>query len=290
MGTSKVSVYDIVTERIITVLESGTVPWQKPWRSNGLDIPRNAVSNRPYHGINVLLLGWAGFDDLRFLTYNQAKARGTSVRKGEKGHTIVFWSFIPDKTNPEKSVPILRYYTVFNVSQVEDIDALKLVAPVAVNTNWVPIDEAQAIADAYPSGPSVTHNGGDRAYYRRSTDSISIPLVSSFTSADEYYSTLFHELTHSTGHESRLDRLEDNAGFGCESYAKEELVAELGSAFLCAHAGIDNTIANSAAYIAGWLRALKSDPRLIVSAAGQAQKAATLILNETAVETVEEAA
>lgn len=285
------SVYSIVTERITAQLEQGTIPWRKPWRSDGQDFPRNAVTNRPYHGVNVWLLTLYGYDDPRFCTYKQAALLGGTVKKGERGHIVVFWNITKKKERNqwgelvEKSRAILRYYTVFNVSQCEDLTLLKPLPAVATGTDaeFVSNMAAQSFVDGYPNRPRV-HYGGDQPLYRPSTDEIHIPHKEKFDSANEFYATMFHEMTHSTGHESRLNRLDYEDGarhFGSYLYSKEELVAEFGSAFLCASSGIDNTLENSAAYIANWLEALKNDERLLIWAAAQAQKAVTYIINDT---------
>jgi len=276
-------VYDIVTGRILESLDRGTVPWRRPW-STGL--PRNATTNRPYHGINTVLLGMAPYSDQRWLTYKQAGQLGGNVRKGERSTMVVFWkqhtvkdehSHGEEREHDEEStrtIPLLRYYNVFNVQQC---DGLSL-EPIKAN-HVEPLAAAQAIVDSMPNPPSIAHDGGNRAYYVPSTDTVHMPAMATFHGAEGYYSTAFHELSHSTGHQSRLDRntLATPAPFGSLIYSREELVAEFGAAFLCSHAGIDNTLDNSAAYIAGWSRALRSDKRLVITAASQGQKAADYI-------------
>jgi antirestriction protein ArdC len=272
-------VYEIVTDKIIAALESGTPPWRKPWTAG---IPRNAITNRPYSGINSLFLNLAPYSDPRWLTMKQANARGGKIRKGEKSTLVVFWkqNTITQETDTgeitEKTVPFLRYYLCWNVEQCGGLDLP------ALETGKVDvIADAEAIVAAMPNPPRVDHDGGSRAFYRPQLDSIHLPQRNGFDSAGEYYSTMFHELTHSTGHQSRLYRqtLTEVVPFGSETYSKEELVAEFGAAFLCAHAGIENTIDNSAAYIQGWLKALKNDPKLAIISASQGQKAADYILN-----------
>ena len=271
-------VYDIVTDRILEALDQGTVPWHKPWSSVGG--PRNATTNRPYHGINTILLGMAPYTDQRWLTYKQAAQLGGNVRKGEKSSLVIFWKQIPVDTDRDgeevtRTIPLLRYFNLFNVAQC---DSLTLEP---VETNHIePIEAAQAMVANMPNPPSINHDGGDRAYYVPARDSIHMPTVTAFHSAGEYHSTLFHELSHSTGHASRLNResLDTPAPFGSEVYSREELVAEFGASFLSATAGIDNTLDNSASYIAGWSKALKADNRMVVTAASQGQKAADYIL------------
>lgn len=282
-------VYQIITDRIVAALEAGTVPWHKPWK--GADfMPKNLVSKKAYRGVNVFMLALAPFNSHWWLTFNQAKKLGGSVRKGEKGTPVVFWKWFPKKDEngdeiPGKRVPFLRYYTVFNLDQCEGIDAAKVPTTAEVENDFEPIEACEAIVAAYENAPKVTHSKRDaRAYYVPSTDRINMPLRSSFDSAESYYATLFHELGHSTGHESRLGRegITDPVMFGSHKYSKEELVAEMTSAFLCGTAGIeDATIDNSAAYIDGWLKQLKSDPKLVVIAAAQGQKAADLIVGKS---------
>jgi antirestriction protein ArdC len=277
--TSKV--YEIVTDKIIAALESGGPAWRKPWAAG---IPRNAISHRPYSGINALLLSMAPYVDNRWLTMNQANQLGGKVRKGEKSTLVIFWKQNPIKAENdngeeiEKVIPLLRYYLVFNVEQCEGLD-LPALETKAIN----PIVEAEAIIANMPNKPSVGFDGGDRAFYRPLSDSIHLPKRDSFESAGEYYSALFHELGHSTGHPSRLNRptLAEVAAFGSETYSREELVAEFAAAFLCGQAGIQTTITNSAAYIAGWLKKLRSDPKLAIIAASQGQKAADYIMGQT---------
>ena len=276
--TSKV--YEIVTEKILAALESGTAPWHRPWKAG---IARNAISNRPYTGINALLLGMAPYSDPRWLTMKQCNQKGGKIRKGEKSTLVIFWKqkTITEETEEgeltEKQIPLLRYYLVWNVEQYEGLELPKL------ETNHIDvIAQAEAIVAGMPNPPRISHDGGDKAFYRPLTDSIHLPMKHNFDSAGEYYSTVYHELTHTTGHQSRLNRstLTEVVPFDSETYSKGELDAEIGAAFLCAHAGIETTINNSASYINGWLRKLKSDPKLAIIAASQGQKAADYILGQ----------
>ena len=269
------SVYSIVTEQILKQLESGVAPWHRPWTTQ---MPKNLVSGRGYRGINVFLLASNGYGSPYWLTYKQATERGGHVRKGEHGARVVFWKIgtretqEPDGDTIERKSILLRYYTVFNVEQCEGITA-----PDSTRT-VNPIEECERIVQAMPNPPAMEQDG--RAWYRPSTDTVGMPSRNAFNSSEEYYTTLFHELTHSTGHAKRVGRdgIEKLNTFGSESYSKEELIAEMGAAMLCGVAGIERrTLSNSAAYLKSWIDVLKSDARMVVSAASQAQKAADFI-------------
>jgi antirestriction protein ArdC len=271
-------VHDIITEKIIKELEKGSIPWKRPWKTSGL-LPTNLVSRNAYRGVNVLLLSLSGHESPYWLTYKQAKQLGGSVRKGEKGSMVVFyktWDREDKATGEVDHIPVMRYYTVFNVSQCDG-----LTAPPTNETplDFSPIGACEAIVDNMPAPPAI-HHGRERAAYSPMKDEIILPDRERFSSAPEYYSTLFHELAHSTGHKGRLDRdLDKMAAFGSANYSKEELVAEMGSAFLCGETGIDPaTIENSAAYIKGWLSKLRKDKTFLVNACAQGQKAADHIL------------
>lgn len=277
--------YEIITNRIIERLEEGTVPWHQPWST---EMPKNLVSKREYRGINVFLLGSTSYANPYWLTYKQAKRLGGHVRKGERSTPVVFWRWLErEQENSDtgeketKNVPLLRYYNVFNIEQCEGIPEDKI--PAQENSReFAPIDTAEKTVQDMPQRPIIRHRGS-QAFYRPSADVVNMPPAELFQSSEEYYSTLLHELTHATGHESRLGRLDTDklAAFGSKGYSQEELVAEMGAAFLCGHCQIENkTIDNSAAYIQGWLRKLKNDKRLVVFAAAQAQKAADFILGE----------
>lgn len=282
----KLDVYAIITNRIIELLEHGTVPWKKPWTEDGAGIPRNLLSKRPYRGINFWLLLSLNYEQNLFLTWDQVKAIGGSVNKDEKGHVVVFWKNtqtqpeeLDDKGNP-KMKQTLRYYKVFNIAQCRDIPQGLLPQPEAV-LDFNPIMECEAIMNDFTSCPLIQHKE-QRAYYHPELDLINMPKKKSFSSEASYYATLFHELVHSTGHEKRLGRtsVTDMHEFGSEQYSLEELIAEMGTAYLCSFTGIGNQeLENSAAYIEGWLTKFKNDKRFIVKASGQAQKAVDYILN-----------
>ena len=272
------SVYQIITEQIIRQLESGVAPWHKPWTT---ELPKNLVSKREYRGINVFLLASLGYGSPYWLTYKQATEQGGNVRRGEHGTKVVFWkigkyeSQDADGEATEKTSVLLRYYTVFNAEQCDGIaapGASRIVNPIA---------ECDRIVAAMPNPPRFEQDC--RAWYRPSTDAVGMPARNTFESAEFYYSTLFHELTHSTGHPKRIGRdgIETLNTFGSESYSKEELVAEMGAAMLAGVAGIERmTLANSAAYLKSWVDVLKADSRIVVLAASQAQKAADYILGK----------
>jgi len=221
------------------------------------------------------------FDDNRWATFKQIKDHDGHVRRGEKGTPVVFWKTIDiedkDDTTKIKTVWFLRYFTVFNVTQADGLD---LPAVETTGPTFDPVEAAEHIVANMPNRPHMDHNGGDRAYYIPRLDEVHLPPRSAFSGAEEYYSTAFHELGHSTGHESRLNRhgLETGiAAFGSPVYSREELAAEFTSAFLCHASGIENTIENSTAYVQSWLKALKNDTRMAVVAASQAQRAADYI-------------
>jgi len=246
-------VYDLITERILTQLDNGVVPWRKPWGLQPGLMPMNGTTSREYKGINALMLGLSGYGDVRWMTYKQATERGAQVRKGEKSTPIIFWkqTQVEDDDGKSKTIPMLRHFAVFNVEQ---IDGLKLPKLAVQENNFNPIEQAEAVIASMPQRPSIGHDGRNRAYYTPSRDSIHLPPQSAFECPDEYYSTLFHELGHATGHETRLNRHGMEAGiapFGSATYSKEELAAEFTACFLCHLSGITNTTDNSAAYIAG---------------------------------------
>jgi antirestriction protein ArdC len=272
-------VYDRITERIVALLEQGTVPWHKPWNIK-TGWPRNLVTKKPYRGINVFLLTALSYESPYWLTYRQASELGGTVRKGEKSCLILFWKqkkIEDEETGEERKVPLLRLYHVFNVAQC---DGMKEAPALSETTEPVAVTKPAEIVAKMPQKPQIKH-GMTQSFYSPKDDCVSLPVRKRFSREEEYYSTLFHELVHSTGHETRLNRgtLTEKAGFGSNPYCKEELIAEMGAAFLCGQAEIvERTIDNSAAYIKGWLEQMKSDKTLIVQAAAQAQRAADFIL------------
>lgn len=290
----KYDIYEEVTNRIITHLEQGVVPWQSPYFSK-VGLPRNFSTQKYYQGINVFLLGSLRFTSPYFLTYIQAKELGGHVRKGEHGHLVIkYGTYTKDDDTGQapheepETRRFLKGYTVFHASQIEGIEF-----PQPENLPDLTItertDRAREIVEAMPNPPVIT-KGSSVPCYRPARDVVDMPERWFFEKEDGYYSTLFHELVHSTGHASRLARqsLLENKGInetgstGRKVYAEEELVAEMGAAFLNAHAGIiEGEVTNSAAYLQSWIDVLKSkDARgWIIRAASQAQKAANYILN-----------
>ena len=278
------SVYEIVTERIVTALEQGVIPWKREWKTSGKSsgLPFNLQSGAAYRGINIITLMCSGYASTAWCTYKQAQTLGYQVRKGEKSTPVVFWKF-PTKAELAKdpdAKPFARFYSVFNVEQ---LDGVPVAVPVAEST-FDPIEECERVVSAFmdsASHPSLSH-GGDRAFYRQIADHVQMPPRESFNSPGGYYATLFHEFAHSTGIKARLNRPEfDGIGaFGDVPYSREELTAEFAAAFLCAEAGCGNEerLSNSIAYIQSWLKVLKNDKTLAIQAAQKAQRAADYIL------------
>ncbi|MCK5352656.1 DUF1738 domain-containing protein, partial [bacterium] len=232
-------VYKIITDQIIAKLEQGTIPWHMPWSADG---PKNLISDKPYRGINVFLLGSLGYMSPYWLTFKQARSLGGHVNKGEKGTPVVFWKTYskmetdPDTQQTEKQQRfVLRYYRVFNIEQCT-LPPEEIPQADPTTKEFDPIPQAESVVEAMPNVPELTHQS-QRAFYSPRLDVVNMPRPESFDTPENYYSTLFHELTHSTGHESRLNRkgITDPVRFGSNSYSKEELIAEMGSAFLSGH-------------------------------------------------------
>ncbi len=276
----KRTTYERITDTILARMEQGDIPWRKPWAAAS-GMPRN-IRGTAYRGINVWLLASLGYGSPTFLTYKQAQAKGGNVRKGEKGCPVIFWKQlqITDKdTGKAKRIPMLRGYTVFNVAQCDGVDDPN--APDESERAAIdPIEIAEKLVANYATAPSMTHGGG-RACYSPALDSVTMPERDAFESSEFYYSVLFHELGHSTGHRTRLarDGVTNHGAFGDHRYAREELVAEFTASYLCGAAGIERreTLENSAAYLQTWTRKLRQDPKALIAAAGQAQRAADWI-------------
>ncbi len=286
-------IYTRVTERIVASLEAGVPPWIQPWADSDDGLPSNAATARRYRGINVLLLHLEaqlrGFRDSRWLTCRPPALPGGHVRKGEHGAPIVFfrWREVPDADRPEgepepRVVPMLRTFTVFNVGQIEGLPPELVRKPEP--PPWSPVEEAEHVVAC--SG-AVVREDGNRAFYSPTDDSIQLPPRSSFDAADAFYATLLHELSHWTGHPTRCNRPLGRR-HGLEAYAFEELVAEMGAAFLCAHCALPARLEH-ATYIEAWLQALRGDRRLIFTAAAKAQAAADFVLRTACIEPSPEA-
>lgn len=282
------NVYEIVNKRIIELLEQEQViPWRKPWRSTAG--PRNLISKKPYRGINQFLLNCSPYSSPYWLTYKQATEKGGHVLKGEKSTLVVFWKWLDRKESesvvgsceesPLGKVPLLRYYNVFNLDQVDGIPHPK---EPEVENQFTPIETAEQIIENMQCKPVIQY-GGNRAYYSPMLDYVQMPDRESFNSPEGYYDTLFHELSHATGHGNRLGRkgVMEPSYFGSHDYSAEELCAQFSSSMVLGHLGIEQqTIENSAAYIQNWLKVLKNDKKCLVLAAAQAQRAADFILNK----------
>jgi len=269
-------IYAEITNRIMEQMENGVIPWRKPWVAAGSAISH--ATGKSYSLLNQMLLGRPG----EYATFKQIQAAGGHVRKGEKSSMVVFWKWIEqedEETGEKKEIPFLRYYNVFHIDQCEGLSTKHLQKlPESASADQT----AETIITGYiqRSGVKLQHEEGDRAFYRPSSDSITLPLLAQFHHTAEYYSTAFHEMVHSTGHKSRLDCLDKTAFFGSEAYSKEELIAEIGAAALVNASGLEtaSSFRNSTAYIQNWLSVLRDDKRFIVSAAGKAEKAVKLIL------------
>jgi len=295
---TSINVFQLVTERIIAQMQQGIIPWHRPWRSGSGSNPKDAAisyeTGRPYSILNQMLVGAAG----EYISFSQIQKHGGRIRRGEKSRMVVFWTQLVredrDRRDAEGKpetvvIPFLKYYSVWNIDQCEGIMPRWAKPQDASDASRLKPDErAEAIIAGYlaqPSHPALVIKHSDKAFYRPSTDEVVVPTLSQYDCLDEYYSTLFHELGHSTGHRDRLNRkgVTDLSFFGDHEYSKEELVAEITAAMLVSQAGLEAARAfkNSVAYIQSWLRALQDDPKMIVLAAGAAEKAARFILNET---------
>ena len=292
----KPDVYQIITDQILKALDEGTVPWRKPWRGGSAGRPKSLATRKPYNGINVWLLSMsamsAGYESPYWTTYKKAQELGGQVRKGEKSTVAVFWKcYEKERTNDAGSIVkeefwILRYYRLFNIDQCDNLNPDKLPVDAVPDADeqelvFEPLDTCEQIVANMPKRPEMTHSNERRAYYRPSTDQVHMPDKQHFENEPMYYNVLFHELSHSTSHSTRLNRKEsDLAAFGGCSYGKEELIAEFSACMLCGIAGIESaTIENSAAYIDSWTKAIKKDRKLVIQAASAGQKAADYIRN-----------
>lgn len=293
--------YQLITDKLVELMDAGTIPWRKTW--NGVaNVPRSVRTGKPYRGINVFLLSILGaqYSSPYWLTFKQAKELGGTVRKGERGVQVVYWSTFQlrdengkpavDGNGKPKTGMYLKRYTVFNLEQTDDVQlpprrlrAIEENGGQAEDGNAC--ERARAIFDAYTSRESISvSHGGDRAFYAPALDSITLPNPEAFECLEGYCGTAFHEAGHSTGTSARLSRpgIENFDYHGSHTYADEELVAEFTATFLCSVSGIERTeqVENSAAYLASWKKRCQEDPKLLVYAAQRAQKAADFILGE----------
>lgn len=288
-NTEKFDIYQAVTDRMISMMEQGRIPWEKPW-SGSANIVRH-VGGKPYSLLNQIMLGEPG----EYLSFLQCKNEGGSIRKGAKARMVVFFKqmcylnqdksgnvILNDDGKPTfRVVPYLRYSRVFHVHDCEGIKERW-----AADTYETTQDaDAEKVAADYckRTGVKLDHERGDSAYYSPRRDTVVVPCRDQFPEMSEYYSTVFHELSHSTGHPSRLNRfaVNESAGFGSDSYSREELVAEISTCAILNALGLETrtSFRNNTAYVQSWLKALKNDKRMVVTAAGRAEKAARLILN-----------
>lgn len=298
-STEHKDVYQMVTDRIIAQMEQGIVPWRKPWTTRGTANPEEAAisheSGKPYSLLNQFLVGRPG----EYLTFGQIQKAGGRIKKGEKSRFIVFWRrlVVGNDGTPEgaddgedtagrKVIPYLKYYNVWHIDQCEGI-APRWTKAVEEAEAGAPDPEAaaEAVVEGYlaqPSHPNLVVRLSDKAYYQPMTDTVVVPKMCQYRSAAEYYSTLFHELGHSTGHKDRLNRkgITEGGFFGSHEYSKEELVAEITAAMLLSQCGIEveGTFNNSVSYLQSWIRALQNDKKMIVWAAGKAEAATKWIL------------
>ena len=274
----KFDIYQTITARIIEQLEQGLIPWTKPW--NGVRSGAfNRISKQPYSLLNQMLLSKSG----EYATFKQWQNLGGHIRKGAKAEMVVYWNIIEKEETNSKGekeiigIPILKYYNVFHISQVEGVEPLE-----KPFSDVQPVENAEQLIKDYITREGINYKEtiSDKAYYSPITDSVVVPCKNQYQNVNDFYATAFHELVHSSGNKSRLNRITKLAAFGSHEYSKEELVAEIGSATLLNLLGLETskTFRNTAAYIQSWLKVLKNDNRFIVSAASKADKAVDYIL------------
>jgi len=275
-----------LTEFLLNKIESGEpLTWRRPWSNN--HIPQNGVSKHHYRGQNFIILSFAPYADPRWFTFNQVQGLGGHVKKGASHWPVVFGSMKPKTSknqadgdiDPAKRdmIYLYKYFPVFNAEQCEGLNIKPLDEFLPAGNKFAPIEAAEEVVLNMPNAPKISH-GGSRACYSPMFDTVTMPKQGDFHDTEAYYSTLFHELGHSTGNDNRLGRKNFANSFGSDPYAIEELVAELASAFVCAHIGISNELDQSAAYMQGWLKRFAEKPRMFSQAAALAQKASDYIL------------
>jgi antirestriction protein ArdC len=284
----------MITQRMIDrINETGALPWKKPWASVS-QMPKNLITQKNYRGVNVFLLHALGYARPYFLSMKQVNELGGRVRKGEKSCPVVFWKVVePDQQkDPDgKGYAMLRYYRVFNTAQCDGLDG-KVPEVALPQHEHEPLEMAEQLLRDMPHPPKMGY-GRTLASYSPSLDTVSMPAPEWFESRSEFWGAVWHELSHSTGHPSRVGRkaIIQPHGFGSHAYSEEELVAEMSSAFLCGYCGILlSTETNQAAYLKGWLERLKAEPALLVKAGCQAQKAFDYILGDAREQELMEAA
>ncbi|GMQ30711.1 ArdC family protein [Algoriphagus confluentis] len=287
-------VYESFTQLILDKLEQGVVPWYQPWNCNGL--PSNYLTKKPYRGINLWLLLSLNHELPFYLTFKQAKELGGMVKKGSKAIPVCYWNFVYKHKETGRTIPdgllgdypidtltkvcFLKEYKVFPIEQIDGIDWE--LSEKGENQSLPVLERCESVFAEMHEPPKLTHER-EEAYYHPSLDLINLPPKPRFKTAEDYYSVLFHELVHSTGHKNRLNRpgVEEIDYFGSENYSTEELIAEMGAGFLCGFTGIQEArlIDNQAAYIKNWISRLKNDKNLLIDAASKAQKAVDYLLN-----------
>ncbi|MBK8243319.1 MAG: DUF1738 domain-containing protein [Saprospiraceae bacterium] len=298
-GSSAISknfdLYQEVTNKIISMLEKGVAPWRRTWSTYGL--AKNYATGHVYTGINFILMNNTEHHVPYFMTYNQVKALDGKLKKGAKAQKVIFFNLIYKDQNNRvvnkdeathlynigeevKVLKFIKYYNVFNISDVEGIDFE--ISEIQLKPNEK-IGKCESIVELMPKCPLIQHEKNNSAFYSPILDIVNMPKMEQFETSEEYYATLFHELVHSTGHATRLAREEvmNPHAFGSKAYSKEELVAEMGASFLCSSVQIDfdKIIENNVAYLAGWLKVLKEDSKFIFKVASEAQKGVDFILN-----------
>jgi antirestriction protein ArdC len=274
------NIYETVTYEIIKELENGVVPWRNSWKCCGF--PKNGKTNKSYRGVNAFLLFTANFASSYWFTYKQLKSLDARVKEGERGRKVIFWNFVEEeKENGDKvTKPYIKLYSVFNSMQCEGLNLSEF-----EDKKFNPIDECEKLISNYKQRENITIiNRDGTPYYELMKDYINIPPINLFDRVEDYYHALFHEMIHSTGSKNRLNRslISYEKGGKSEEYSKEELIAEIGSSFLASMTGIgQSTVKQSASYIAGWLKVLKNDSKIIFQSASKAQEAIDYILGES---------
>ena len=275
-GKPSVDVFAVLTERLIEQLEKGIIPWRTPWSNAG--IPRNLVSKHPYRGINLIVLASLGYAENVFVSFNQLKEIGAKPKTDEKACPVMFWKFPPkEEDTVVRKKPTLHYYSVFNITQCEDIPDSFQLSPTKVLGS---IDTCEHVVSNMPQCPAI-QNKMKTAFYDPLHDYINVPKQNTFATEEGYYTCLFHQLIHATGHHSRLGRkdLVELPEFGYSNFSHEELVAEIGTGYLQSYTGVLEEFSPSQEYLSGWIKRFKEDKHFAYSAAAKAQQAVDFILD-----------